>query len=61
MFEAYPRKHTEVTRSLALRLRGTTNRDVISDDGINYWETADGQLFTVLINISIAFEYCFQI
>lgn len=26
------------------------NRDVITDDGINYWKAANGQLFTVLIS-----------
>lgn len=36
--------------SLTLRLCGT-NRDVISDDGINYWKAPDGQLFAVLISL----------
>ena len=39
-------------RSLTLCLC-KTNRDVIFDDGINYWRTPISQLFTVLINSKI--------
>lgn len=47
---AQPCKHAWLHRSRwRLRLYGT-NRDVISDDGINYWKAPDGQLFTVLIS-----------
>lgn len=40
------------------RLRGT-DRDVISDDGINYWKAPDGQLFTVLISARECFCRCY--
>lgn len=39
----------ESSRPFALCLRGM-NRDVITDDGINYWKAANGQLFMVLIS-----------
>lgn len=48
------RTHTGVNRGregwLTLHLCGTS-RDVISDDGINYWKAPDGQLFAVLISL----------
>jgi len=40
---------THAGGSLTLRLC-ETNRDVISDDGINYWKAPDGQLLAVLIS-----------